>query len=126
MKYLVGLDHGDHKCERYKYDAVDYYLSDINWFAFSFAMTCLHAKSALDLRYKMKALGDEISSEDLLEFQSAITILSMLLAVRVFQLFFNSKLHNCDRERSYVDHSSCLYITIVCAYLIIIIIWYTI
>ena len=80
----------------------------------------------------MKALGDEISSEDLLEFQSVISILSMLLAVRVFQLFFNSKLHNSgqisksDNERSYVSHSSCLYITIVCAYLIIIIIWYTI
>ena len=126
MKYLVGFDETEHKCDRYKYDAIDYYLSDINWFAFSFVMTCLHSQSIYALRYKMKARGDEISEEDKLEVQSAITILSLVLAVRVFQLFFNSRLHNSDRERSYVSHSPSFYITIFCAYLIIVIIWYTI
>ena len=45
LRYAFGVSQREHLCDRYKYDAIDYYLKDINWFSFSFMMVGLHTRT---------------------------------------------------------------------------------
>ena len=40
---MLGYTHKKHNDQRYKQDALDYYIFDIDWFAFIFVMMQLHA-----------------------------------------------------------------------------------
>ena len=69
---------------RYKFDALEYYQHDIDWFAFNFVMLCLHAAFARFIylthkgTYKLKDKEDKVITFDSFGWGQIYVMISMI------------------------------------------------
>lgn len=97
--------------DRWKFDALDYYDLDIDWFAFIFVMSFVHCYGIYEIVWNTL---DKTSEERLNGEYVGLCVLSVLLFCRVIQMIFLSQLRGQDHKIK--DHGHIVWIFNIVVY----------
>jgi len=114
LRYHVGLEDREHKENRYKKDAMEFYNDDINFFSFSFVLFSLNVIEMIFISNKLDQSEEQDDKEIL---QKDYKIYGCMVAITGIQLIFNPTVH--DSQRKYIIRNSFFYVFISCSYIIL-------
>jgi hypothetical protein len=101
--------------ERWKFDALDYYDLDIDWFAFIFVMGFVHSYGIYEIVFNTLA---STSSEQRINGEYVgLCVLGVLLFCRIIQMIFLSQLRGQDHKIK--DHGHIVWIFNIVVYVVL-------
>lgn len=109
-------DFSSERIERQKYDSIEYYRSDIDWFIQIYIFLGLDILSALQHHYLFKIRKTETNSvQNHSVFNSELHLLYICITLRIYQMLTMKNLYN--RNRQIQELSKYHWITLTVGYL---------